>query len=40
MREKKGKVSPLWVNWEGEERCMVDLVGVVVDVGGMRARHQ
>ena len=39
MREKKGKVSPLWVNCEREERCMVDLGGVAIDVVGMRARH-
>ena len=25
MREKKGKVNPLWVNCEREERCIVDL---------------
>ena len=34
-KEKKGKESPLWVNCEREERCMVDLAGVV-DVAGMR----
>ena len=28
MREKKGKVSPLWVSYEMEERCMVDLGNV------------
>ena len=39
MREKKGKLSPLWMNCETEERCMVDLGDVAVDVAGMRARH-
>ena len=33
---RRGKVSPLWVNCEREERCMVGLVGVVA---GMRARY-
>ena len=32
-------MNPLWVNCEKEERCMVDLGGVAVDVAGMRARH-
>ena len=36
MREKKGKVKPLWVNCEKEERCMVDLGEVVVDVACAR----
>ena len=39
MRERKGKVSPLWVSCEKEERCMVGLGGVAFDVAGMRARH-
>ena len=39
MREKKEKVSPLWVNWEREERCLVELGNVAVDVAGMRARY-
>ena len=39
MRVKNGKVNPLWVNCQREERCMVDLVGVAVDVGGKRARY-
>ena len=39
MREKKGKVHPLCVSYEMEERCMVDLGGVAVDVAGMRARY-
>ena len=38
-REKKGKVSPLSVIWEMEERCMVGLGDVAVDVAGMRAMH-
>ena len=29
---EEGKVSPLWVSYEKEERCMVDLGKVVVDV--------
>ena len=40
MREKKGKMSPLSVNCEREERCLVDLGDVAVDVAGMRARHR
>ena len=39
MREKKGTVNPLWVNCEREERCIVGLAGVAVDVAGMRARY-
>ena len=39
MREKKGKVSPLRVSYEREERCTLDLGGVAVDVAGMRARY-
>ena len=39
MRERKAKVSPLWVNCEREERCTLDLGGVAVDVAGMRARR-
>ena len=39
MREKKEKVSPLWVNCEREERCLVELGDVAVDVAGMRARY-
>ena len=38
MREKV-KVSPLWVNCEREERCMLDLARVVVDIAGKKARH-
>ena len=33
---KKGKESPLWVSYEKEERCMVDLDKVVVDVACAR----
>ena len=36
---EEGKVSPLWVNCEREERCMVGLGEVAVDAVGMRARR-
>ena len=33
---KKGKESPSWVNYEREERCMVDLAEVVDFAGDER----
>ena len=36
--EEEFKGSRLWVNCGREERCMVDLAGVV-DVAGMRDMH-
>ena len=32
MEKKKGKGSPLWVDCEREERCIVGLASVVVNV--------
>ena len=34
--EKKGKVTPLWVNCERKERCMVGFGEVAVDVACAR----